>query len=152
MKRSKRLLFEVAGRLDPVAHLRQELGAVVEDVVEDLGDRLLERRELDRRVAERQLEIRDLLRTQTRPCLLLGRHRLCDVVAPPDEIEERGRELERAGIRALAQERRHDGRRLVRRRLLLVLAVVARAALAAEQEPDDEHDGQRRHEARTRRA
>ena len=100
--------------------------------------------------AHGQLEVRDLLRAQARPGLLLGRHRLCDVVAAPDEIEERGRELERAGIRALAQERRHDGRRLVRGRLLLVLAVVAGAALASEQEPDDEHHGERRREGEGR--
>ena len=63
-------------------------------------------------------------------------------MAAADEVEERGRELERAGLPALAQERRHERGLRVGRRLLLPLTVVAGAVLAAEEPEHEQHDGE----------
>ena len=101
-----------------------------------------------RRVPGGELEIGDRLRAEASPRRRpLGRDRLRGVDAAPDQVEQRRRELERAGLPALAQQRRHERGPRVRRRLLLVLAVVAGPQLATE-EPEDRADHEhRRHEA-----
>ena len=111
--------------LDPVAEEREALRPLGEDGVDDLGDRRLER--LDRRfdVAERELEIRDLLGLEAAPDLPLGRHRLGAVAAAADQVEQRRRELERTRRAALGEQRRDERGLGLGRRLLLVLAVVA---------------------------
>src|SRR6185503_18442377 len=63
--------------------------------------------------------------------------------AAADQVEERGRELVRAGCRVLPDERRHERRLGVRGRRLLVLAVVAGRALAAVEKPDEQDQQER---------
>ena len=77
----------------------------------------------------RELEIGDLLAAETAPDLPLGRHGRRLVSVTTDQVEQRGGELERAGLATLAHQDRHERRLGVGRRLLLVLAVVARAVL-----------------------
>ena len=81
---------------------------------------------------------------QPAPDRPLRRRRLRLVDAAPDEVEERRRELVRAGLASLAQERRDERGLGVGRRLLLVLAVVAGPALAADEPEDDGDDEERR--------
>ena len=128
---------------DPLAEARERLRSLREDVVDDLGDGVLERGQL-RPVTARELEVGDLLVTEPAPDALLGRDGLRGVAAAPDQVEERRGELERAGLGLLAEERRHERRLGVGRRLLLVLAVVAAPALAPVDRPDDRHEDERR--------
>ena len=90
-----------------------------------------------------ELEVGDALGPQPAPDAPLGRHVLRGVVAAADQVEERRRELERAGLAALPQQRRHERGLGLGRRLLLVLAVVPRLELAAEA-PEDEHGDEER--------
>ena len=143
--------------LDPVAEAREPLRPVGEDRVDDLRDRRLERLHGSLDVAERELEVGDLLRLQAAPDLPLGRHLLGLVAAAPDQVEERRRELERAGRASLREQAGHERRLRLGRRLLLVLAVVARPALAAPAPPDEADHGERgeerdREQLRDRRA
>ena len=136
--------------LDPVAHVGQALGAAREHGVEDTGDGVLvrlERRCSDRRVESSRSETCSFFRPP-QDCLL-GRHRRRRVVAAADQVEERGRELERPGLGRLAQERRHERGWALGRRRLLVLAVVVGPPLAAEDEPDQADDQERRDERRS---
>src|SRR5262245_5643513 len=90
----------------------------------------------------------------------ISRSAICSLRSPPQMlrsvvtgvavVEERRRELVRAGCATLAEERRDERRLGVGRRLLLVLAVVSRLALAPE-EPEDEGDHDQRGEERERR-
>ena len=123
-------------RCDLLPEVREPFRAAADHAVHDGGDVLLV---VGHRVGlpGRDLEVGHLLLAQAAPGRALGRHRLRGVDAAADQVEERGRELERPGLAALPQERRHERRLGVGRRLLLVLAVVARLRLAAE-EPVDE--------------
>ncbi len=96
--------------LDPVAEAREPLGAVDDDRVDDLRDRRLERLHRSFHVSERELEVGDLLRLQPAPDLPLGRHLVGAVAAAPDQVEERRRELERAGRAALREQARARAR------------------------------------------
>ena len=133
--------------LDALAHVGEALGAFREDSVEDAADRLLEGRQLLRAVAEGELQIRHVLVPEPAPDLALGRDRLRRVAAPSDQVEERGRELQRAGSLLLTQQRWHECGLGLGRRRLLVLAVVRRASLAPEEEPRGGHERERRAEA-----
>ena len=99
----KRSEFPRAVLLDPVAEERETLGGLGDDRVDHLCDGRFEGLDRGLHVSERQLEIRDLLRLQPAPDLPLGRHRRRAVAATPDQVEERGRELERPGRAALAR-------------------------------------------------
>ena len=136
--------------LDLVAEAREPLAAAVEHAVDDIGDVPLPGAQLAI-LAGGDLEVGDRLAAQPAPDGLLGRRRHGLVHAAPHEVEQRRRELVRAGLAALAQQRRNEGRLRIGGRLLLVLAVVARTPLAAqepEDEPDDEERGDRRERER----
>ena len=90
--------------LDPVAEVREPLGPVGDDRIDDLRDRRLERLHGRLDVAERELEVGDLLRLQAAPDLSLGRHLVGAVAAAPDQVEERRRELERARRASLREQ------------------------------------------------
>jgi len=132
------------GVLDSVAEAREPLGAVDDDRVDDLSDRCLECLHGRFHVSERELEVGDLLRLQPAPDLPLGRHLVGAVAPAPDQVEERRRELVRAGRLLLAQQRGHERRLSVGRRLLLVLTVVGRLPLPPVDEPDERRQRRRR--------
>ena len=147
----KRCAIVVRCVLDPVAEARQPLGAAGEHAVDDRRRRSAPTPSSSLAVAGRELEVGDLLVPEPAPDLPLGRHRLRRVDAAADQVEERRGELERAGLAALAQQRRHERGLGVGRRLLLVLAVVARLPLAAAERAHDApmHD-ERRQDAEQR--
>ena len=76
-------------------------------------------------VTGRELEIRDRLACANRPRPSARSSPASPCRRRADQVEQRRRELERAGLAALAEQRRHERRLGVGRRLLLVLAVVA---------------------------
>src|SRR5205085_4252301 len=78
---------------DQLAELGQALRAVRDESVDDLGDRLLERLQLDV-LSARELEVGNLV-VVDEESLLDGRHGLRLEPAAADQVEERRRELER---------------------------------------------------------
>ena len=126
LERGEVLAHRLAVVLDPLAEPRQPLGAVLDHAVDDVGDRALPGRQ--RLVGLRRPRARGRRRSRCRrpPQIdALGRHRRRGEDAAADQVEERRRELERARLAALPQQRRDERRLGVGRRLLLVLAVVA---------------------------
>ena len=132
--------------LDLVAEAGEPLAAAVEHAVDDVRDVALPRAELAV-LARGHLEVGDRLVSQAAPDRALGRRRHGLVDAAPDQVEERRRELVRAGLAALPEQRGDEGRLRIGGRLLLVLAVVAGAALAAE-EPEHRRDHEERGDGR----
>ena len=121
------------------------------------------RRQAVGRSPAHQLEVGDVLVPEPGPGLPLGRDRLRLVAAAADQVEERRRELVRAQLAALAQQRRHERGLGVARRRLLVLAVVVgsrardrrkarrrRAASARRAEREPKHDQPRPPDMRDR--
>ena len=140
--------------LDPVAESREVLRPPVEHAVDDVGDLALPRARAAGPYAG------ESARSDTVSCLRppqIERSvvvRLGRVDALADQVEERRRELVRARLAALAEQRRYERGRRVGRRLLLVLAVVAGSSLASEEPEHGEEDEERRNrrQQRARRA
>src|SRR5262249_38021702 len=111
--------------LDPLTERREPLAAALEHMVDHTRDLGLPRLEVLAGLwAGGDVEACELLLVQPAPGRALGRRRLRRVDVPPDQVEERRRELERAGCAALREQSRDECRGGVGRRLLLVLAVV----------------------------
>ena len=129
--------------LDPLAEAREPLGAAVEHAVDDVRDVVAPTAvsccgspaESSRSATSSVRRPPQIFRSVVTGSRL--------VVAAADEVEERRRELVRAGLAALAEQRRDERGLGVGRRLLLVLAVVARSPLAAEEPEDERDDGER---------
>ena len=125
--------------LDRLPKLGEPLALALDHRIDHLGHGRLEVGQLQCRVAHGHLKVGNVLVAEPAPDLALGRDGDRLVAAAADQVEERRRELVRAGRLLLAQQRRHERRLGVGRRLLLVLAVVARLSLPPVDEPDERH-------------
>ncbi len=132
--------------LDPSRKRDRVLAATVQDAVDDIRDVPLPGPELDA-FARRQPRGRRPSRGGAHPRAgaRSSSGRRCR--RPDDEVEQRRRELVRAGLASLPEEHRNERRLGVGRRLLLVLAVVPGTPLAAE-EPEDGDDDEKRRDGR----
>src|SRR6188508_2259788 len=138
------LAVAAAVGLDALAELAQPVLAAREHRVDHLGYGRLEPRQRNARVPESELEVRDVLVAQAAPELALGRDRRRLVATAADQVEQRGRELVRARLRLLRDERWDKSGLGLGRRRLLVLAVVARRPLTPVEPPHASDEQERR--------
>ena len=112
---------DVGMSLTVFCDVREGRRALLGELVEDRGDRLLDGVQLDALVAAREIDVVDLLVVQAEKRRLLARDRRHLVAPAAHELEQRRGHLVAAGDDSLREQRRHERRRQVVRRLVHVL-------------------------------